>query len=108
MDNRISRKYNLRFSMNRTRVGRSIKLSTARKEKGKPAELFLPTGLVLDGIITEDELRRGLKAQFDFVLEDIVEHFKDQLAGATEEVERKREYSRARIAKKRLEEKTNS
>lgn len=94
-NNRSSHKYNLRFQINRTRMGRAIKLSKARKVNGKQTEPFKASGIVIDGITTEDELRRGIKVQMDYILDEIVEHFKQQLEGAKEDVVQTRIKERA-------------
>lgn len=100
-DTRLSHKYNIRFSINRTRTGRAIKLSKARKIKGARTEPYKSSGIILDGITTEDELRRGIKLQLDHIFEEIVEHFKTQLDGAEEDVQNLREKQRIYIEKAR-------
>ena len=100
-DTRLSHKYSIRLTINRTREGRAIKMSKARKVKGSPIEKYKSSGIILDGITTEDELRRAIKVQFDHIFEEIVEHFKTQLNGAEEDVQKLREKQRVYIERAR-------
>lgn len=38
----------------------------------------------MDGVTNVDDLRRALRAQFEFVLEDIIDHFRVGISDASE------------------------
>lgn len=73
----MMKKYNLKITVNKTRKGRCIKMW--KSHQGNPYEL---AGIQIDGITDPQELRRGLRAQFDFVVDEIVEYFRDELKDA--------------------------
>lgn len=96
--NTASRKsmFLMKFRINRTRNGNALKLFVTDGTH-KP---YNQVGIVVDGITDVDALRRAVRTQLDWVVEDIVAQFIGDLQDARSRVEairiKEREYMRSR------------
>ena len=89
-------RFNIRFTMNTTRLGRCLKVWVA-----EGTDAVVQGGIQVDSITNEQELRRAVRAELDFISEDIVRCFLDDLRGATEHREEMRRIEAERIRLRR-------
>ena len=94
--NRVSRHIKFRLNLNSTRNGRCLKIWVS--ECKKP---FKSLGIMVDGITTEQELRRAVETEFSFAIDAVVDFYKNELQGIKEEVQSIRKKDREFIANKR-------
>ncbi len=85
----------IKFRINRTRNGNALKLFTADGTN----KAFSQSGIVVDGITDVEELRRAVKTQLDWIVEDVVEEFTGTISDAKKRIEairvKERNYMRA-------------
>lgn len=93
------RRHGVRFGLVQTRRGLGLK-SFSLPTTG---ESFEDNGLLVEGILSEEGLRRALRTHFEFIFDQIIEDLKPALEGQAEVVERIRTKNNQRISRKRLE-----